>query len=287
LRGHKRGAIDAAMRAIGHSTLGVMLAATTATAAFAQQNPGLSAQPSGRTLAGPEATPMEKPVDLLRPTLVQSTNERSSMDDLLYAPEFQDKPWAQSLLGSKYVRSSESGDQVRKGLELLNAAAERGEPTAQYELGTLYAEGRGVPRDLNAALSWARKAARQGYAPAKYALALALLESRKEGENNAEALSWLEGAAKDGHREAQFFLAGAIAHGDYGLPKDERKAAEMAHPIAEAGDPEFQFALATLYLKGESFADRRADGQKWLEKAAASGHAGAQQMLQEQKSPAQ
>ena len=269
------------MKAMRRRWIWAVVFAAMAASAHAQSNPGLSTQPAGRSLADPTATPIEKSVDLLRPNPVQSTNETGFVDDPLYASDFQEKPWAQALLGSKYVRASQSAEQMSKGFELLNSAAQQGEPTAQYELATLYAEGVGVPRDLNTALSWARKAARQGYAPAKYALALALLESREEGENNAEALSWLEGAAKDGHREAQFFLAGAIAHGDYGLPKNERKAAEMALPRAEAGDAEFQFALATLYLRGESFTDEREEGQKWLQKAAESGHPEANKMLGE------
>jgi TPR repeat protein len=78
-----------------------------------------------------------------------------------------------------------------------------------------------------------------------------------------------------------FFLAGAIAHGNYGLAKDEKKAAEMALPFAQAGDAEFQFALATLYLRGESFGGHRDEGIKWLKRAANNGQPQARQMLEE------
>jgi TPR repeat protein len=80
-------------------------------------------------------------------------------------------------------------------------------------------------------------------------------------------------------------LAGATAHGDYGLTKDEARAAEMARPKAEAGDKEFQFALATLYLRGETFASKRDEGMQWLQRAIDQGHEGAKSLLIEIKNP--
>jgi len=270
------------MRAIGHSTLGGMLAATTATAAFAQQNPGLSVQPSGRTLAAPDATPMEKAADLLRSTPAKSTNKTGSMDDLLYAPEFQDKPWAQALLGSKYVRSSQSKEQFTKGLELLNTAAQQGEPTAQYELATLYAEGLGVPRDLNAALSWAGRAADQGNREAQFSAGRVLIESG-DPKTKAKALDYLTKAAEAGHSTAVLFLATAVGNGQFGLTKDEARAEKLLKPLAENGNADCQFVLAALYQHGEIFADRRQDARVWLKRAADQGHPKAREILQSEQ----
>lgn len=239
------------------------------------------------------------------------------MEGEYFEPAMRGEAWAQTKLGKAYVASADDPLRVQQGVQLLRQAAEQndaeallelsflaasgrgmarsdleafeyclqaakaGLDQAQYRLALMYTDGKGTTADGNAAISWFRKAAMQGYTPAKHTLALALLESSREGNNNAEAIGWLESAAKDGHREALFFLAGATAYGDYGLVKDERKAAEMALPKAEAGDAEFQFALATLYLRGESFAGQRAEGQKWLQKAAASGHPEAQKLMQE------
>jgi len=114
---------------------------------------------------------------------------------------------------------------------------------------------------------------------------MALLANEDSKESMSEAISWLQSAAKDGHTEALFFLAGATAHGDYGLTKDEKKAEEMALPKAEDGDKEFQFALATLYLRGETFADRRSEGVLWLRRATEQGHEGAKSLLLEMNSP--
>jgi TPR repeat protein len=250
---------------------------------WAQQSPGLSAKPSGRILAEPDATPMEKPVDLLRPNPVQLPNEASFADDPLYAPEFEDKPWAQSLLGSRYVRSSQSGEQVNKGLELLNAAAEQGEPTAQYELATIYAEGLGVPRDLNAALSWAGKAADQGNREAQFSAGRVLIGSG-DPTTKAKGLDFLAKAAEAGHSTAVLFLATAVGNGQFGLTRDEARAETLLKPLAEKGNADCQFVLAALYQHGETFAGRREDARIWLKRAADQGHSKAQEILQaEQK----
>jgi len=251
----------------------------------AQSNPGLSTQPAGRSLAEPEATPMERPVDLLRPNRVQITNETNFAENPLYAPEFQDKPWAQALLGSKYVRSSQSGDQVSEGLELLNKAAQQGEPTAQYELATIYAEGLGVPRDPNAALAWAGKAADQGNREAQFSAGRVLIESENP-TSKAKGLDYLTKAAEADHSTAVLFLATAVGNGQFGLTKDEARAETLLKPLAEKGNADCQFVLAALYKHGEMFADRRDEAQVWLKRAADQGHVRALEILQSEQNTA-
>ncbi len=305
------------MKTLGRPLLTALVAGALGNSLPAQQNPGLSALPTGRTLEEPDAAPIGKPVDFSRRVPAAVSFEVNTKKEDFFAPAMRGEAWAQRKLGKIYMTTSDDPLPLQQGILLLRQAAEQndaeallelsslaalgrgmaqsdweafdycrraantGLDQAQHRLALMHASGTGTAQDSDAAISWFRKAALQGYPPAKHALALALLESQQPGDSSAEAIVWLESAAKDGHREALFFLAGAIAHGDYGLEKDERKAAAMALPRAEAGDPEFQFALATLYLKGESFAERRAEGQKWLEKAAASGQQDAQRMLEE------
>ena len=293
-----------------------VIGALASSSSWAQQSPGLSAKPSGRTLSEPTAPPAEQPVDLSRPNpqqAVQSTPE----EDTYFDAAMQGQVWAQTKLGRLYTESPDDALRWDKGVELLkknadqddaealltlsrltargevmpqslvqsfeycSRAARLGSVEAQLELAGMYSEGHGALPDKDAALSWIRRAAAQGDTPAKYSLALALLERGPDSEFTSEAISWLTEAANEGHRDALFFLAGATAHGDYGLTKDEKKAAEMALPSAEAGDAEFQFALATLYLKGEVFGEERDEGIKWLKRAARNGQHQAQQMLGE------
>ena len=274
------------MRAIGHSLLGVTLAATTATAAFAQQNPGLSVQPSGRTLAAPEATPMEKPVDLLRPTRVQSTNETSPMDDLLYAPGIQDSPWAQTKLAQEYIDAAKDDISLQQGVYLLRQAAEQNYPEAlflmgsltmaghgvpqsteaafdycrraaelghapaQYELAAMYALGRGTQMDTNKALEWARKAMDQGNTKSKYSVGRLLLV-RETQADQAEALELLGQAIDSGIDEAGMFLAEAYTAGRHGLPKNKTKSMAILEKLSARGNTEAAEVLGRLRSTAE------------------------------------
>jgi len=228
--------------------------------------------------------------EVLVPSQTEQTWEPFELTDeerQYVAAANEGKPWAQTRLGVLYARDKNDPQRLRRAVQLLRAASQANEAEAQYQLALMHAEGRGVAKDPSEAINWHRKAATNGYTPAKYAVAVTLLESRREDEIDVEAIGWLESEAKDGHREATFLLAGATAYGHFGLSKNERKAAEMALPRAESGDPEFQFAVATLYLKGESFTDKRSEGVAWLKKAADAGHPQARELLAEIENPDQ
>jgi len=310
------------MKTLGRPLLTALVAGALGSSLPAQQNPGLSAQPTGRTLEEPVASPVEQPVDLSQSQPAAVSLELTTKEEAFFARAMRGEAWAQTQLGKIYITAGGDEARLRQGIDLLRSAAAQndaeaiyllatmtaagagmaqsdveafqqmklaadlGFADAQFVLASMYLEGRGTINDPEAGIQWGRKAAQNGHAAAKYAVALELLKQQQDGQDTREAVGWLESAAKDGHREAVFFLAGAIAHGDYGLEKDERKAAEMAFPRAEAGDPEFQFALATLYLRTETFVDQRAEGWVWLEKAAKSGQQDAQRMLAEKNTPA-
>jgi len=307
------------MKMPGRIILPAALAAL-ATSSWAQQSPGLSIKPSGRILAEPTAPPAEQPVDLTRPN-PQAATQGTAEEDVYLDAAMQGHAWAQTRLGKLYTESPDDSLRWDKGVELLkkaanqddaeallvlsrlaaqgkvmpqsfseafgycSRAAQAGSPEAQHRLAGMYAEGLGVTKDRDAALSWSRRSAKAGYTPAKYGLAMALMGPDRTEESTAEAMSWFRSAAEDGHEESLFLLAGATAHGHYGLAKDEKKAEQMALPKAEAGNAEFQYALATLYLRGETFAENRADGMRWLERAASNGHASATKLLATMKNP--
>lgn len=296
-----------------------LAAAIAASPARAQQNPGLATRPSGFTLEDTNA-PAEQSIDLTRPN-PQASIQATAKEDVYIDAAMKGQALAQTRLGKLYTGSPDDALRWDKGVELLKKAADQddaeallvlsrlavqgkvmpqsfveafeycsraartGSPEAQHQLASMYAEGLGVTKDMDAAMSWSRKSAQAGYAPAKYGLAMALMGPDRTEESTAEAMSWLRSAAEDGHDESLFLLAGAIAHGHYGLAKDEKRAEQMALPKAEAGNAEFQYALATLYLWGETFAEKRADGMRWLERAASNGHASATKLLATVKSP--
>ena len=286
----------------------------------AQTDPGLSIKPAGVTLSGERLAPEKAPVDLSRPEMRQTERLSTRLESEYADAATRGEAWAQTKLGKAYVANIEDAQIQQRGVELLSQAAEQddaeaiyllamlsvtgiaveqsnlnafaqmkraaelGFAEAQFELAAMYMEGRGTNVERDAAIRWARESSAAGHIPAKYALAMALLEQDASSE---EAIMWLESAANSGHRDALFFLAGAVAHGHFGILKDELRAAKLAAPLAEAGDGEFQYALATLYMRGEIFADRRAEGKKWLQRAAASGHPAAQELLEQAKSSTQ
>jgi TPR repeat protein len=301
-----------------HAVCGAAFFLANVVASPAQTDPGLSTKPAGVTLSGERLAPEKAPVDLSRPEMRQIERLSTRLESEYADAATRGEAWAQTKLGKAYVTNIEDAQIQQQGVALLRQAAEQddaeaiyllatlsaagvaveqsnlnafeqmkraaelGFAEAQFELTMMYLEGRGTSVDRDAALAWARTAAAQDSNSVKYSLALALLSSEQGPEANSEAMSWLTSAANEGYSEALFFLAGAIAHGDYGLEKDEEKAAEMTLPLAKAGDPEFQFALATLYLRGESFGEhRRTEGIKWLKEAAEGGQLQAQEMLGE------
>ena len=288
-----------------------------------EKNPGLDPHPAGQTLqgpAGPKASGVTFRLDPARGAKdgAGSAQPATEEDALYLRAARSGQAWAQTKIGIKYVMESEDLARLGEGLRWLNTAADQndtealralsalasqgrgmdqsdkesfkymsraaelGSPEAQYELANMLANGRGMPRDMEAAIVWGRKAAEQGYAPAQLSLGRMLVGSLERGRVE-EGMKFIQRAADNGSKEALFLLAGAIANGDYGMQKDEAKAAAMALPNAEAGDAEFQFAVATLYLRGEIFSQKRDEGLVWLEKAAQQGHAGAMNALRQIK----
>ena len=302
-----------------HAVCGAAFFLANVATGTAQTDPGRSTKPAGMTLSGERLAPEKAPVDLSRPEPRQIERLSTRLESEYADAATRGEAWAQTKLGKIYVATADEEVQRQRGVELLRQAAEQDDADAIYFLATLsatgvgvkessinafeqmkraaelgmaeaqnqlaamYMEGHGTTADKDAAITWGRKAAQAGNTSAKYALAMALLE---HSASYAEAIGWLESAASEGHRQAVFFLAGATAQGDFCIAKDELKAADMARPLAEGGDPEFQFALATLFLRGEQFLDRRAEGMIWLRDAAKSGHAQARELLMKLESNA-
>lgn len=287
-----------------------------------EKNPGLDPHPTGQTpegASGPKLPEVSFRIDPARGTTDTAAAQPATEEESLYLRAARSgQAWAQTKLGIRYVQEGDDIARLGEGLRWLNAAADQndtealrvlsalaaqgrgmdqsdkeafvymrraadlGSPEAQYELANMLANGKGMPRDPEAALIWGRKSAEQGHAPAQLVLGRMLVASLDRNRIE-EGMSFIQRAAENGNKEALFLLAGAIASGDYGMQKDEAKAARLALPEAEAGSAEFQFALATLYLRGETFAEKRDEGLVWLEKAAQQGHAGAMNALRQIK----
>jgi TPR repeat protein len=248
------------------AVIGVLAASSS----WAQQSPGLSAKPSGRTLAEPTTPPAEQPVDLSRPEMQQIDASQSTGPDYAAAAA-RGETWAQVKLAKFYLASSDDEMRLPQAVHLLTQAAEQGEPEAlfilgslamaghgmprstekafdycrraaeldfpdaQYELATMYAMGRGTQIDNERALLWARKAMDQGNSKAKYSVGRMLLV-REKAEDQKEAIELLNQAIASGIDEAGMFLAEAYTSGQYGLPKDDAKSVAILEKLAARGN---------------------------------------------------
>jgi len=291
-----------------------------------EKNPGLDPHPTGQTLQGPSGPKLSDvsfridPARGAKTEALAAAQPTTGEEELYLNAARSGQAWAQVKLGMKYVMQDDIA-RVGEGLFWLNAAADQdntealrvlaalsmegrgvdqsdkeaykytrraadlGSPEAQHELANMLATGKGMPRDMEAALIWGREAAQRGYAPAQFAVAQMLVGSVEQERKN-EGLAFLQQAADAGRIEAVIFLAMALARGDLELEKDEARAESMLKTYAENGNADCQFALASLYEQGETFADRRDEAQEWLRRAAEGGHRRAIEMIRKAKQPA-
>lgn len=306
------------MRGFGRIILRTaVIGVLASSSSWAQQSPGLSAKPSGRSLAEPSAPPAEQPVDLSRPN-PQTTLQNSSAEELFLDAAMRGEAWAQTKLGKAYLEQSDDTERRQKGIELLKMAAAQkdaeaiyllanaatanwvgqmsnipalskleeaaklGSAEAQYQLASIYAEGIGVERNIESAITWGSKAADQGKSEAQLATGRIMIESGNP-ERKAKALEYLQSAVEAGNTGALLFLASAVGNGRFDLPKDEARAEALLKPWAEKGNADCQFVLAALYKFGESFAHRRNEAYVWMRRAADQGHTDALKILESEE----
>lgn len=192
----------------------------------------------------------------------------------------------------------ESGD-GEGAISAFRVAADLGDPAAPYLIGDIYALGQGVKVDLDMAEEWMRKAVAAGNPGASARLAeveemlppdptpeelkeiaeteaLESIETRFEAAQ--EAMADLRALASEGSVRAQLRLADILFNGQ-GTEQNYSLSAMWYRRAAEADDPEAQYMLGSMYVRGEAVPRSIADARDWLTKAADQGHEGAKQEL--------
>ncbi len=98
---------------------------------------------------------------------------------------------------------------------------------------------------------------------------------------NRANLAGLQKYADQGDANFQFFVASIYERGEWGVPKDLRKAAEYYQKAADQGDAFAQWRLARLYGSGEGVKDlgKAIKAVESLQKSADQGNAKAQYFL--------
>lgn len=156
-----------------------------------------------------------------------------------------------SVHGVGYRADQEAGDRAfimknyKEAAEKYRSAAEGGDPVSQYRLGQMLANGQGVQKNPREAGTYILLSADQGFGPARMT-----------------AASWL-------------------LSGRYGLPRNEKKAAEYLTKEAEEKNPAAMFSLGCLYAKGLGVEKDANAASKWYNEAKSSGYPVPDDMLYE------
>jgi hypothetical protein len=302
----------------GNAVCGAVLLLAYVVASPAQTDPGLSIKPAGVTLSGEKIGPEKPPVNLSRPEMRQKEILPTSLGAEFADAASRGEAWAQTRLGKLYLEAPGAGQSLGQGISLLQEAAAKDDSEALFLLATLTAAGHGVEQSEVEAFAKMKRAAELGWRDAQFALgamhfvgrgankdetaalesflqavqqehveamfsAGRILLSKSDPEQRREGLGLMGRAIDNGHIEATLMLATAYGRGSLGMPKDESQAEAILQPAAERGNADCQFALASLYKFGDSFAARRDEAQVWLQRAADKGQPEAAEALRAEK----
>lgn len=176
-------------------------------------------------------------------------------------------------------------------IEDLFRRAQSGDNDACFNLGECFFYGRGVDQDYAKAIHWYTQSSDRGDCSSQKKLADCYYLGQGTTRNLAIAAACYEKAAEQGDYDSQKALIRCYAIGGTGLVPDRRRAAYYSQrygiPIedgtsgglmkrAQNGDPEAQFTLGNMYLRGTGIEQDNERAIYWLKLAAQRGHAAAQ-----------
>jgi TPR repeat protein len=219
---------------------------------------------------------------------------------------------AQFNLAELYYSGVGTEKNLKQAVFWYSRAAQQDFIDAQYKLATMYHYGRGVEVDYVKARYWYGKAAKLGFAPAQ--LALGKLYDKGEGtaKDLAEAQHWYEAAAVQSNAEAQYYLAVLFERQEKFVQallmyqqsaeqkftkaqlrlaklyyqgrlseKDDIEALKLALIVAEKGNVEAQFLVASIYHYSTQVEQDLEQARYWYDKAFKQGHTSAESFLRQ------
>ena len=225
-------------------------------------------------------------------------------------------PEAATALGESYLFGHGMGKDATQAARWLKAGAEGGVARAQLQYGFMLFRGDGgLTADRSAAASWLMKSSQGGEKHAQYFVADELRNGGMWPKDPAQARSLMQKAADQDQPLATGGLADMLVAGEGG-PKDLIQARRWYLRAAELGDArckenaawmlfrgeggpadpvkgeallrdaagndkyaQAQFALGGRLYEGAGLKQNLPEAARWLELAAASGHADAQGLL--------
>jgi TPR repeat protein len=176
---------------------------------------------------------------------------------------------ALASLGQLLLNTDFSPEGQRRGLEMLERAADAGQVTAANRLAELYMTGTGVDADVEKALHYYGIGLISGSTGAILGVGDALRTgTRQLAANPAVAMDLFQRAADGGDIGAQRRIASMHLNGE-AVPQDVARAEQMLAELANAGDAQSFVDLGDLYRDGNFVTADLAKAVDFYQKSAA------------------
>ncbi|MDD5405125.1 MAG: tetratricopeptide repeat protein [Sulfuricella sp.] len=175
---------------------------------------------------------------------------------------------AQLMLSDLYEQGLGVPKDLKLSAEWRTKAANRGNTSAQLKLGKMYLAGNGVEKDANKAEYWLNRASVEGNGEAQFLLGRFYLQRNAGEQDRKLAGNLLAQSASQGYASAVKF----IEEVGFGFSELYHSHPVDIHKLAEEGDANSQYQLATRYESGHLEKQDYAKALYWFRKAAEKGN---------------
>ncbi len=179
---------------------------------------------------------------------------------------------AMLTLGSMYERGFGAPRNYSKSLEWYGKAATAGLAEGYYNVGICFEVGMGTSVDMEKAFTCFENAARLGLSSGIYKTGIMCLTGTGTKVDEARGIEMLGRAATAGDPKAAGALGLISFEGNYGQPKDMKKAFDYFTQAAELGNPEAMKNLGLLYRDGLGCTADPQQELKWYALARLAGY---------------
>ena len=198
-----------------------------------------------------------------------------------YYEQSGDNPYAQIGLGFLYYNGDGVEQDMEKGRESFQSAADQGIIEGYYGLA-MVAENEG---DYETALEHYTKVAQEGTEQGYIAAAMGgigYIYAFNDGaeKDGAKAVEWYTKAADLGHTDAMNSLGAMYAYGN-GVEQDGTKAVEWYTKAADVGETSAMIGLGSMYAYGKGVEQDSEKAMEWYTKAADLGDTEAGEHLEQ------
>lgn len=176
---------------------------------------------------------------------------------------------AQVIFGRALVTGQAGLDDLPRGMDLLEQAAEHNHPLALAQLGSLYMDDERVASQPIIAAGYLERSHELGHPWATQQLGAAYLEGRGVSQDSERARELLHNAAEQGQTGAMRLLGEAYLKGE-ALPLTPSRGEALLTQAAQAGDTTAMTLLGEAYLQGP-LVGKPAQGIRLLTQAAEQG----------------